>query len=39
MFFFKHSYITIIIAVIAIWAMPVNSVVDMDKVHGMVQFY
>lgn len=39
MFFFKHSYITVIIAVIAIWAMPVISAVNMDVVRGMVQFY
>lgn len=34
MFFFNHSYITIIIAVIAIWAMPVYSVINMSVVKN-----
>lgn len=38
MFFFNHSYITIIIAVITIWAMPVYSD-NIEELQSMVQFY
>lgn len=38
MFFFNHSYITIIIAVITIWAMPVYSN-NIQELQSMVQFY